>query len=313
GAVSWPRWQRPPAGAGGGLGVRRRGLACEDYSGETRGFAALFPLAGGMLVRPPSQQWSPAVSSQQQSPPPQPSVQPSPARPSTPPRARDREVFRSPGALVLSGAWLLVAAMILADLAVQGRDRAAVTTAVLVLVITGVVYACAWRPRIVADSEGVTVANPLRDYRVPWGAVAKVDVVNAVRVHCAPSDGTPGGAATSGAAAPGEAKPGGKVVYSWAVQSSPRSSMRASRRAQRAGRGPGVGASGARGYGQPPAEAQDLLSRSPAEFTAAQLEERAERARRAGAAGGQHVARWAWAPIAAMVAPAVALIFVAAV
>jgi hypothetical protein len=202
--------------------------------------------------------------------------------------------------------------MILADLAVQGRDRAAVTTAALVVVITGVVYACAWRPRIVADSQGVTVANPLRDYWVPWGAVAKVDVVNAVRVHCVPGGAAPGETTFGGAATPGEATSGGKIVYSWAVQSSPRSSMRATRRARRTGRVPGVGASGARGYGQPPPEAQDLLTRSSAEFTAAQLAERAEHARRAGAAGGQYVARWAWAPIGAMVAPAVALILVAA-
>jgi Bacterial PH domain len=282
----------------------------------------LSPLAGGMLVRPSSQLWSPAVSSQQQSSPQQSSAQQavpqrstvqqsSSRQSSSPPHARDREVFRSPGALVLSGAWLLVAAMILADLAVQGRDRAAVTTAVLVVVITGVVYACAWRPRIVADSQGVTVANPLRDYWVPWGAVARVDVVNAVRVHCVPGGATLGKTAWGGATS-GDATSGGKIVYSWAVQSSPRSSMRATRRAQRAGRIPGVGATGARGYGQPPPEAQALLTRSAAEFTAAQLAERAERARKAGAAGGQHVARWAWVPIAAMVVPAVALIVVAA-
>jgi Bacterial PH domain len=210
-------------------------------------------------------------------------------------------VFRSPGSLVLSGAWVLVAAMILADLAIQGRDRAAVTTAALVIVITGVVYACAWRPRIVADSEGVTVANPLRDYWIPWGAVAKVDVVNAVRVHCAQGNGSAAGAVG----------PGGKVVvYSWAVQSSPRSNLRATRRARRTGRLPGAAAPGARGYGQPPPEVRDLLTRTAAQYAAAQLEERAERARRAGAAGGHHVARWAWVSIAAMVVPLAAFLII---
>ena len=78
-------------------------------------------------------------------------------------------------------------------------------TAVAVLVITGIVYACAWRPKIVADSDGIGLINPVRDHRVPWAAVVKVDVVTAVRVHCTPA---PGAAA-------------GKVLYSWAVQSSP--------------------------------------------------------------------------------------------
>lgn len=251
------------------------------------------------------------MSSQQHSSPQQASAQEAPVQqsPAQSP-AHDREVFRSPGSLVLSGAWLLVAAMILADLAIQGRDRAAATTAVLVIVITGVVYACAWRPRIVADSEGVTVANPLRDHWVPWGAVAKVDVVNAVRVHCVPAGASPGGVAPGGVT-PADATPGGKVVYSWAVQSSPRSTMRAARRARRTGRVPGAGVSGARGYGQLPEQARDLLTRTPAEFAAAQLEARAERARRAGAAASQHVARWAWVSIAAMVLPVVAFIIIA--
>jgi Bacterial PH domain len=181
-------------------------------------------------------------------------------------------------------------------------------TAVLVIVISGVVYACAWRPRIVADAAGVTVANPLRDHVVPWGAVAKVDVVNAVRVHCAPAGALAGDPITGPGGAQPSGAPGGKVVYSWAVQSSPRSSMRATRRARRSGRMPGTTTAGARGYGQLPEEARSLLTRTPAEFTAAKLEERAERARRTGAVGGQHQAHWAWAPIAAMVVPAAVLV-----
>ncbi len=126
----------------------------------------------------------------------------------------EREVFRSAGSTILSWAWFVVAVIILVDLAVQGRDHAALLTAALVLAITGVVYACAWRPKIVADSSGIAVINPVRDYQVPWTAVSKVDVVNAVRVHCEP--------------APGAAR--GKVIYSWAVQSSPRSARKASLR-----------------------------------------------------------------------------------
>src|SRR5262250_3814194 len=47
----------------------------------------------------------------------------------------EREVFRSAGSAVLSWAWFVVAIIILVDLAVQGRDRAAVVTVMLVLAV----------------------------------------------------------------------------------------------------------------------------------------------------------------------------------
>ena len=188
----------------------------------------------------------------------------------------EREVFRSAGSSVLSWAWFVVAVIVLVDLAVQGRDHAAVVTAVLVLAITGVVYACAWRPKIVADSTGITLINPVRDHQVPWAAVSNVDVVNAVRVHCEP--------------APGAAR--GKVLYSWAVQSSPRTARKAALRREANSKPrprlsprprsmqPPPGAV-PRGYGELPEPARDALERSSAEFTAGRLAERAQHARRA--------------------------------
>jgi PH (Pleckstrin Homology) domain-containing protein len=232
----------------------------------------------------------------------------------------DREVFRSAGAIVLSWAWLIVALITLVDLAVQGRDHVALITAVAVLAISAGVYACAWRPCIVADTTGITVANPLRDHRVPWAAVTNVDVVNTVRVHCAPE--------------PGSDK--GKILYSWAVQSSPSSARRAARRAGLSGQRPRLtrprynrnepppGATS--GYGQIPEPAREALDRTSAEFTAARLAERAQHARQAsllkaqregdqeGAPGtaGAVAARpeviWAWWPIAAMLASVLVLI-----
>ena len=202
--------------------------------------------------------------------------------------AGSREVFRSPGSLILSWVWVVIAIVALIDLAVQARDQSAVVMAVLVVAVTGAVYACALRPRIVADAKGITVENPLRDHHVPWGAVERVDAVNAVAVHCV--------------AAPGAAK--GKVVHSWAVQSSPRSAQRAQFRARRAQAGQPAG------YGNYPAEAQEALRRTFAESTANQLNERVRRERATGAAGGQPEMRWAWASIAAIVVPLVALIVV---
>jgi hypothetical protein len=234
----------------------------------------------------------------------------------------DREVFRGAGSMVLSWAWLVVAVITLIDLAVQGRNHDALIAAVAVIAISAVVYGCAWRPRIVADSAGVTVANPLRDHRVPWAAVTNVDVVNSVRVHCAPE--------------PGAAK--GKVLYSWAVQASPSSARRAARRAGLSGQRPRLTTSrfgrdqpppGATpGYGQVPEPARDALDRTSAEFTAGRLAERAQHARQAallkarqegdqqatpGAAGAvaeRPETTWAWGPVAAMLASVLVLILV---
>jgi Bacterial PH domain len=204
--------------------------------------------------------------------------------------AGDREVFRNTGSLILWWLWAVFAAVALADLIVQGSGHSAVVMAVLVVAITALVYGCAFRPRIVADAGGITVENPLRDHRVPWGAVEKVDAVHAVRVHCV--------------AAPGASK--GKIINSWAVQSSPRAARaaeyRSRRRRQRLGHAPG--------YGRYPAEAQEALRRSPAEAVALQLEERVGRERGAGAVGGRPEGRWAWVAIAVMAVPLVALIVV---
>jgi hypothetical protein len=204
--------------------------------------------------------------------------------------AGDREVFRSTGSLILWWGWAVFAAVTLADLIVQGSGHSAVIMAVLVVAITGLVYGCAFRPRIIADAGGITVENPLRDHRVPWGAVEKVDAVHAVRVHCAP--------------APGASQ--GKIINSWAVQSSPRAARAAEYRSRRQARRLGS----APGYGRYPAEAQEALRRSLAETIARQLEERVSREHGAGAAGGPPEARWAWAAIAAMAVPLLALIVV---
>ena len=96
--------------------------------------------------------------------------------------AANREVFRSGGSFVLWWVWVVIAIVALIDLAIQAHNHSALVMAVLVAAITGAVYACALRPRIVADGGGITVENPLRDHRVPWGAVEKVDAVHAVRV-----------------------------------------------------------------------------------------------------------------------------------
>jgi hypothetical protein len=207
-----------------------------------------------------------------------------------------RQVFRPVGAVVLWWAWAAFAVANLADLAATGRNHSAAVVAAAVVFLTGVMYACSLRPRVVADEAGITLVNPLREYWVPWGAVTTVDVRDTLRVHCR--------------------QPGGrvKVLHSWAVQSSRRSRDRAEFRARRS-----AGPRARRPASDPrlPPEAAELLRKSQAELTADALAARVAAARDAApgtAAAAPPAAawtgRWAWPVIAAVTLPALLLIAV---
>jgi Bacterial PH domain len=202
-----------------------------------------------------------------------------------PPSARP-EVFRRTGPVVFWWIWLVFALLNVADLAVQGPGHfTAVVTAILVAV-TGVAYGCALRPRVIASAAGLAVKNPLRDHRIPWGAVEAVDVGDWVRVHCAPA---PGAAA-------------GKTIDCWALFAPARYRRRARRTAQTRAFAAGPKVSD---------EARSLMSMTVVQAMAMQIDERARRERAAGAAGGAPAASWAWPSLAAMILPALALIVVA--
>ena len=200
------------------------------------------------------------------------------------------EMFRLGKPVVLWWAWLAFAAVNLVDLAIQGSGHFAAVVAAVVVAVTGVVYACALRPRVVADEAGLTVLNPLRDYRVPWGTVQAVDVGDWVRVHCGPGP-------AAGTLA------GGKTINSWALFAPPRTRLAAARRAQ----DPAVRFAA----GRLPEEARHLMSLPAAQVIAIRLDDRARRERGRGAAGGPPTARWAWPSLAAMILPLLALVIVA--
>ena len=203
----------------------------------------------------------------------------------------ERQVYRTTGSLVAWWAWAAFGVLLLVLLAVGHHDHAALVTAVVILAITGIMYTCALRPRIVAGPAGVTVVNPLRVHVLPWPAVIRVDVVHNVRVHYR----VPAGEA---------------VVHSWAVQSSGRSRTRSELRARRTAR---RGTAPEPGYARLPEEARAAVAGSAAEFIARQLD---ERARIAGspttpqpASAGPQV-RWTWGPIAAIAVPLLLLLAV---
>jgi hypothetical protein len=188
------------------------------------------------------------------------------------------QTFRSPTAVVIWWVWLLFAAANLADLAVQGRDHLSLVAAAVLVLATGVAYVTAQRPRIVADSAGVTVVNPLRDYHIGWAGVTKVDLADLLRIHY-------------------QDQGRDKAIYSWAVHYSRRRKYAAEAKARRAaaressGRRSSFGTYGLesfggsygggrnRGYGSAPAGAAGPAAEAEAERIARVLSEYATAAR----------------------------------
>jgi Bacterial PH domain len=183
--------------------------------------------------------------------------------------------------------WLAFAVISAVDLAIQWHHRSSLVIIAILATGTGFAYACALRPRVIADDTGVSILNPMRDCAVPWGSVRAVDVGEAVQVHFSRPDGTE------------------KVFPSWAMFSSSRAKLKSNIHAVKQA---AELAKESRAYAKLPDEARDMMARSDADLVARQLDERAEMARKAGAQPGTPVIAWAWLSIAAMVLPAIALI-----
>jgi Bacterial PH domain len=232
---------------------------------------------------------------------------------------RDRQVFRSPAAAAVWWVWLLFAVANLIDIAVQGRDHLSAIAAGTLLVVTGVVYVAAERPKIVADDDGLTIVNPFRDHRVSWAAVAGYDTTDLLRVRCvwttAASEGNEAGYGEAG----GEKR---RAIYSWAVHSSRRRAIASELRAQTRGQrrsvsGGGFGGRGPfGGYGLPPDNAPPPKPLGlDADIVVGALTAQADKAkaRAAEVAAGPPVSAWSWSAIAAVLIPAILLVIVALV
>jgi hypothetical protein len=209
-----------------------------------------------------------------------------------------RQVFRSPIASLIWWIWVLFAVGNLIDLAVQGRDHLSVIAACTLLVVTGVVYATAQRPRIIADDDGLTIVNPVRVHRVFWPAVAGFDSTELLRVRCLwpAQDGT-------------ESRT--RAFYAWAAHSSRRRKLAEEMRAQRRSR---AGSARVRsgGFGAPPVD--DAPPPVPlgldVDIVVATLTERAEQVRSDAVAvpAEPPVSSWYWPAVAAILVPVLALV-----
>jgi len=203
-----------------------------------------------------------------------------------------QQMFRLPGAIVAWWAWVIFAGACLVDILFTGRNHTAAEIAATLIFITGLVYACALWPRVMTDSDAITVRNPLRDHRVPWGSVTAVDIKESVQVHCVKEPGAKRG----------------KIVHSWALYAQRRSRLRAEFLAQ--GDRRRLPRSSLYGFGGTSAGAQKITKQSAAQLMATQLDEMAREARERGAVPGPRVVGWSWRPAVAIAAPAVALLLV---
>ncbi|HMD91595.1 MAG TPA: hypothetical protein VKG80_03045 [Trebonia sp.] len=207
-----------------------------------------------------------------------------------------RRTFRSPVAIVIWWLWVLFAVATLTDIAIQGRDHLAVVTVFILLLVTGVIYVTAQRPRIVTDDAGMTIMNPLRDHRVGWAAVAGIDPADLLRVRCKwPLGGE------------GAERLGTRAIYAWAVQSTRRKQAGAQLRADRH-RARSRAPAGAFGVPTPPEPADQPPTAADAVLIVAELNALAERGR-AGtdAAPAPPVSTWYWPAFAAIIIPALTL------
>lgn len=201
-------------------------------------------------------------------------------------KADGNSVFRHQAPLVLWWAWILFAVGNLIDLAVSDHDFYVVRVGGLLLLVTGIMYACTLHSRVEADEDGVTVFNPMREHRASWGAVEGIYLGDSVEFICTRP-------------APKKAK----TIYSWALYSRRRS--RARTQMQRS-----FFTTRRTANPRAPAEAADLMRQKAAELMAAELGRRAVAARDAGAAGGVLRSQWAWQPLAAVLIPAILLVII---
>ncbi|TDD78942.1 PH domain-containing protein [Actinomadura darangshiensis] len=207
--------------------------------------------------------------------------------------------IRSTGGRVAAYAWLVFAVLNFVDLfvGITGDPDYSLTTltiAFLLLFGCGIAYAVGLRPIIRGDDDGVTIRNPLRDVRAPWGAVRRIEGRNAVTV------------AFTG--------PGGTDVETraWVLQTSPRAQAKAEARAEKEAR-------------KNKGEGLDLRGRTPTAFAARQLNEIKDRNRPKARSGApdkaaaakakadseppsQGTIQWSIPAVAALVVPLAALV-----
>lgn len=232
-------------------------------------------------------------------------------------RSDGKRIFRMGPPQVIWWAWVGIVVLSLVDYLVQAHRFPSLRFALGALAITGLVYACAQWPMVIADERGVEVRNPIRRFFVPWVAVRGIYLADSLEVEC-----------TRGAKK-------NKTIYSWALSTPRRSRARAQLRGWQWDQGKRNRPSG---YGSLPDPARVLAKMTTAEIMARELATMSEEARfrsvmrnvelgtdRDGADSADvpldevpagesaepaevMVASWSWLPIVVFVVPAAAFL-----
>ena len=196
--------------------------------------------------------------------------------------ADGRTVFRRGTPFIIFWVWVAFATFSLIQVALPDHDYFSLELSAGLLAVTGLTYACALRPRVIADNDAILVLNPLRDHRVRWAAVTGVYLGDSVEISCS---------------RPVPRKE--KTIYCWALYSGRRSRIRSQQRANR---------NLQRGTGRAPAEVAELAQRDAVELMAAELARRSVAANQQGSTDAVLESRWAWLPVACVLVPAAALL-----
>lgn len=235
---------------------------------------------------------------------------------------RRPQVFRSVTAVIVWWVWVLFALANLIDLMVQGGGHLSLVAAAILLVVTGIAYVTAERPRVLAGAEALTVRNPVRDHVIPWPNVIRAELSDLLRIRFRQP------AASTDQETSAEAD---RAVSAWAVHYSRRKQFVSETKARRAqargsragftfgGGGLGLGGSGGGGgfsggggqYGTQRTRTADPTSaEAQAEQSARYINDYA-----AGVPAdvplGTVTSTWNWTAIAVLVVPALFLLIVA--
>lgn len=195
--------------------------------------------------------------------------------------ADGRTVFRRMTPIVLWWIWVVFLVFNVVQVIVPDHDHFSLELAAGLLAVTGVAYATALRPRVIADDEGLVVHNPVADHVARWGAVKGVYLGDSVELSCARAD-----------------PDGEKTVYCWALYSGRRSRLKSQQLGVR---------SWGRMASRTPAGSSEVQEQDTAQLIAAELGRRSTKARQSGVPAATVETRWAWLPIAGMVVPAALL------
>jgi Bacterial PH domain len=170
-----------------------------------------------------------------------------------------RRMYRLLTPQVVWWTWVGLATFSVGDLIIQGHDYLSAKFALGLLTATGLVYACTLWPRVIADEGGITVQNPLRRFRIPWGAVRGIFLADSVEIQCARSP-----------------QKKDKTVYTWALSSARRGRAKARLHGWQWEQGRRSRPSG---YGQLPDQAKELVKTSQTEVMAREMAKLLEEAK----------------------------------